>query len=195
MFSFNNELEELENEMKTNEENTNEQYEEEENDYTYEEVPSKTNKSSNKSTKETKEDENYIYVAENGDLHYVDQEGNVFKCREDDGDFILEEQIFSASKTKNTTPAPKKQEKPSKSDNNNNSELNLEEMLKQEKDGSSEPEDEEGNKKEVVFEEFVFVRNVMHDTPGGKDSSKNITKNDNKLERVHKLRDKVKIAA
>ena len=187
-------MEELENEMKPNEENTNDQYEEEEeNEYGCEEVPTKTSKSSNKSTKETKEDDNYIYVAENGDLHYVDQEGNVFKCREDDGDFILEEQIFSASNTKNTTAAPKKQEKSSKSDNNNNSELNLEEMLKQEKNGSSEPEDDEGNKNEVVFEEFVFVRNAMNETPGGKDTGKNITKTDNKLERVHKLRDKVKL--
>ncbi len=182
MFSFNNEIEDLnlENEFKLNEKNTNDHDQEEENEYNYEEVLIKNNKSS--SNKSTKEEENYIYVAENGDLHYVDQEGSIFKCREDDGDYILEEQIFSA---KENLIKEKKNKQTKEVDDDD---LKDEYFLDEQNEDSLENDDEKANvsKKEILFEEFVFMRNE-------EDAKvRNITKGDLTLERIHKLRDKVK---
>ena len=207
MFSFNNEIEDLEDELRMNEQNNmkNEEYDEEdddENDYNYEEVSNKNNKPSNKSSKD-KEEENYIYVAENGDLHYVDQEGNIFKCREEDGDFILEEQIFSSKE--NTLKSNKNKEKNEyDSKINHKSKKNKEEFDLKDNDyfqdekkyssDNSEDKFEESNQKEVIFEEFVFVKNDQETQNIIK--GKNITKNDSKplkLEIIHKLRDKARI--
>ena len=76
-----------------------------------------------------------------------------------------------------------------KNDDDDDYELNPEELLKQENEESSESEDTV--KKEVVFEEFVFVRNEMETGSSGK--GKDITNHESKLERIHKLRDKARI--
>lgn len=194
MFSSNNELEELENELKVNEENndSNDQYDDYDNEYNYEEVPNKNSKQA--ASKSSKEDDNYIYVAENGDLHYVDQEGNVFKCREEDGDVILEEQIFSVSKTapnKSTSSSKNhsKSSKPKIIEENDDPELNSDDLFKNDESLENFEGHTDDGKKEAIFEELVFVRNEI--TTFG-DKGKNITKHDSKLERIHKLRDKAR---
>jgi hypothetical protein len=48
----------------------------------------------NSSKKSKEKGEEYIYVADNGDLHYVDENGNIFKCREERGEYLLEEQLY-----------------------------------------------------------------------------------------------------
>lgn len=67
-----------------------------------------------------KEGEESLYVAENGDLHYVDENGNIFKCREENGEYLLEEQIAvgkSKEKEENHKEVQEKTDKEKKNEN------------------------------------------------------------------------------
>lgn len=185
MFSFNNDIAEIEKEIREYEQNMKEQKEQndEDNDYEYEEYNSKNKKSSkfgsNTSNKEAKEDENYIYVADNGDLHYIDQDGNTYKCREEDGDYIIEERISSIHdppygennvSSKNSKTNSKKEKTKSKDTD----------FLKEKEEFDDEDEDNDifdENVKEAIFEEFSFTRENAIKDPY--------------FSYIHKLRDKV----
>lgn len=197
MFSFSNGASsDLDKELKEYEENLREKhaddYEEDDFDYNYayDEIPMKNKKfgsqnqkkSKNKDKNKNKEEDNYIYVAENGDLHYIDQEGNIYKCREEDGDYILEERISSAKenpfqnedkngkKNNKTIDLEKKIEKKEKNTN----------FIKEQAEDSNEEDESnsDDNEKDVVFEELLFVK-------------ENYSENDDNIPTIHKMRNKV----
>lgn len=165
-----------------------------------EESPNKNKLYAYQRVKYPNEEENYIYLAENGDLHYVDIEGNTFKCREENGDLILEERVVDNSEYLNKIN--KKCDK-----NIKNESKKLSKQISKEEDEHEKPDlslkedkcnylaNENGNfieieKTEVVFEEFVFSRNEEEYEFQNK-KCKNYTQVDKKLQRIHKLRDKV----
>lgn len=196
MFSFGNgATNDLDRELKEYEENLREKatdnYEEDdfEYNYAYDEIPTKDKAfaSQKKSKNKEKEGDNYIYLAENGDLHYIDQEGNIYKCREEDGDYILEERISSAKDNqlqnkneekngKNSTNTIDLEKKFEKKEKNRNFHKEEADELNEEEESNS-----DDNEKDVVFEELLFVK-------------ENFNENDDSIPTIHKLRNKVHIS-